>query len=165
MAAPTPVTLSSVVPAGAALTEGFSHRIGFARRPTVGMWFKKSKPMGFDNGGGIDTTTQERAVGDLHTKAAPALLEATDLTGSVAYDPDDIQYIRTTLMGRGNEGAVTYFYSNGSTVTFFGYIDKFDPQDTAEKEQPMANITVVVTNWDPVNRVYAGPVYSAAVGT
>lgn len=165
MAAPTPVTLSAVVPAGVALTEGFSHRIGFARALTIGMWFKKSKPMGFDAGGGIDTTTQERAVGDLHTKAAPALLEATDLTGSVAYDPDDIVTVRRMLMGRGNEGAITYFFANGTTTTFFGYVDKFDPQDTAEKEQPMANITVVVTNWDPVNRVYAAPVYSSTVGT
>lgn len=34
-----------------------------------------------------------------------------------------------------------------------------------EKEAPMAGYTVVVTNWDPLLGVEAGPVYTSAVGT
>lgn len=164
MAAPSQTNKTD--PVGAALVEGAPQaRLMFARRPTVAIWFKTIKAFGLDTGGAIDTTTQERALGDYHTKSAAGLIEATDITGSVVLDPDEIPYIKSVLMGRGNEGAATLYFPNGTYVSFFAFIDKLDPQEMKEKEQPMFTITVPVTNWDPVNRVYAAPAWGTAVGT
>jgi hypothetical protein len=147
------------------MTEGAPQmRVGFSRAPTVGLWFKKSKPPGLANGK-IDIMHQQVPVGSYRMSAAAAYKDIQDVTGSAAYDPQAFEAISGTLMGKGNEGSVTYFFMDGSTITFWGYIDEFDPQDAGEKEQPMASVKIVATNYDPVNRVYAGPVFSWVSGT
>ena len=161
MAAPSVVTPGT--PSGFKLTEGFHFRIAFAKANTVGLWAKRVKPFGLTNGDKIDITDQENTL--YRTAVARALIDLTDGTLSCAYNVASLSTIRGQLMGRGNEGAITAVVQDGSTVTVFGYVSDFEPQETGDGEQPMANVTIKVTNWDPVNKVEAGPVFSEVAGT
>jgi hypothetical protein len=64
-----------------------------------------------------------------------------------------------------NETTITVHFPDGSTLAFYGYLKTFEPQEMTEGEQPEAECEFVVTNWDPANRVEAGPVMVEVAGT
>ena len=159
MAAPS-VTARST-PTGKFLDDGFSTKIAFARDADVNFWEKTVQPPGFDGGDAIETTTMHNVT--YRTMAARALKTLTDCSITVAYDPAVYTEILNNLINQ--EGAITVHFSDGSTLAFFGYLQKFEPGECQEGEQPEADITIVATNFDPVNDVEAAAVLTSVSGT
>lgn len=141
MAAPTPTARGT--PSGKKLNDGFSSKITFATAPTVALWEKKVTPPGLDGGDPIETTTMFNVT--LRTMANRQLKTMTNMTFTAAYDP--ICY--TTLLGLVNvPTTITVKFPDGSTVAFFGYLQKFEPGELSEGAQPEATCTIVPTNTD-----------------
>lgn len=158
MAAPT--TTARQTPVGIKLDDGYSTKIAFARRPAVSFWEKTVQPPGMDGGDAIDTTTMHNTL--WRTMSARALITLTESSTTVAYDPRVYTDILTLL---NQEGSVTCHFPDGSKLDFYGYLKTFEPSDNTEGEQPEATVTIVPTNYDPVNRVEAAPVLTEVTGT
>lgn len=161
MAAPT--VTARATPAGIKLDRGHSTKIAFARDSNVSFWEKEVTPPAVDGGDPIDTTTMFNTA--YRTFASRALVTLPEFTVSAAYDPNVINDVITNLINQA--GAITVHFPDGSTYSFFGYLKAFSPQGLSQDnaDQPMAEVTIVVTNWDPANRVEAGPVLTQVAGT
>ena len=77
---------------------------------------------------------------------------------SAAYDPVVYDNILTLI---NNEGAISIHFPNLGALSFFGYLQKFESGEIKEGEQPLAAITIVPTNYDPVAGSEEPPVYDA----
>lgn len=158
IAAPTPT--ARTLPTGTKEPEGFPVLVTFSLNPGLWFWEKVSKPLAYDDGEPIDQTTQFNV--KFMTKAPRALIDTPPLHSKGMYDPDIYSQIITMI---GTRQTITHKFPNGSTVCFYGYVQKFEPEDTEIGKAPEADITYVVTNWDQVNQVEAGPAYASAHGT
>ena len=151
-----PATTARSTPGGTKLDDGFSTKIAFSVDPDVSFWEVTVKPPGIDGGEKIDTTTMFN--GALKTFAARTLKQLTDGGASAAYDPQAYLDILSLV---NVEGSVTVHWPDGSTLDFYGYLNKFEPGDNTEGEMPKASINFCCTNWDSVNNLEVGPVYTA----
>lgn len=158
MAAPTPTVRT--LPTGTKPPEGFPVLVTLSLNPGIWFWEKVSKPLAYDMGEPIDQTTQFNIA--FMTKASRALIDTPMLHSKGTYDPDIYLQIKT-MMGKAQ--TITHKFPNGATICFYGYVAKFDPEDTEIGKQPEADISYVPTNWDPVNQVEAGPAYATNHGT
>lgn len=160
MAVPTLSTRGT--PSGIRMEDGFSTKISFASNPTVAFWERTVKPPGMNGGDAISTTTMHNVA--VHTKAPRTLVDYDNITVNVGWDPSAFGagQIRTLINFR---DSITIRFPDNSTLTFFGYLQHFEPGDFKEGEMPEATITIVVTNWDPMGRVEAPPVYVNVSGT
>ena len=158
MAAPSPTARTT--PAGIYLEDGFSTKITIARDVDISFWEVSVTPPGVDGGDEIDTTTMFNTT--YRTRSARKLKTLTPASASVAYDPQVLSQIIETI---NMETTITITFPDGSTWAFFGYLKTFEPQEASEGEMPMADIEVVPTNWDPANRVEAGPAIASVAGT
>jgi hypothetical protein len=156
-----PATTPRGTPSGIRLDNGFKTTYSFSRNTTIGLWEKTVKPMGWDGGEAIPTSTQLNTL--YHSSAPRALIKSTPAVIKVAYDPLAIQKIRSDLLNQ--PGAITERYPDGSTLDYFGFVRTFDPDPLEEGKQPEASITIEVTNYDPTNRVEAAPVLTSVSGT
>lgn len=148
-------------PAGIKLDDGFSTKIAFERDPDVSFWEKTVQPPGYDGGDEIDTTTMHNVT--YRTMSARRLKTLTEATVTVAYDPAVYTQILNNLLNQ--EGSVTVHFSDGSKLSFFGYLKTFEPQECTEGEQPEAEITIVPTNADPVTGAETAPTVTSVAGT
>ncbi len=158
MAAPT--LTARVTPVGIHLDDGFPTVYSFERDTNISFWEKSVKPSGQDGGDPIPTSNMFNVT--FHTMAPRSLKKSTEATITAAYDPvvkDDI----AALINR--PGSITEHYPDGSTYTYFGYLQKVEFSDMKEGEQPELTATICVTNYDPVNRVEAAPVLVGVTGT
>jgi hypothetical protein len=158
-----PPTTARGTPAGIKLKEGQGNSVAFSRRPTVSFWEVTFKPPGIDGGDPVEQTTQLNVA--WHTMAPRVLKKLTECTGSAAYDPNVYNDILTYLINQ--EGGVTVHWYDGSTLDFWGYLAKFEPEELREGEQPRASFTIVPTNVDPSTsgRPEAAPVLTSVAGT
>ncbi len=159
MAAPTPTARAT--PGGIALRSGHSTKITLAADTDIEFWEKEVTPPGFDSGDSIDVTTMfdVRYLG----KAPQPLIDVTDITCTVAYDPGVITSIKANT---GLETTITVTHPDGTTWAQFGYLKSFMPQSHTRSEQPTAEVTFVVTNRDrAASWVEAGPVLTNVAGT
>lgn len=159
MAAPSVTAVNT--PSGIRVEDGFSTTITFARLPTVSFWEKQVKPPGVDGGDKIDTTTMRNS--KVRTASNRHLYTLMDPTATVMYDPSVHANMISALINA--PGSVTVRFPDGTSCSFYGYLQKFEPSDNKEGEAPEATITVAVTNWDPSNHVEAEPVYTSVTGT
>lgn len=158
MAAPTPTPRGT--PAGIKLKDGYSAKVTFAANATVGLWEKTVKPPGIDGGDAIEQTTMHNTT--WRTMAPRSLKTLTEHTFKAAYDP----VVYTSLLSIVNvETTVTVAFADGSTIAFFGFLKKFEPDDLEEGKQPEGTATIVPTNFDPVGKVEAAPVVTEVTGT
>lgn len=158
MAAPTLVERQT--PVGSRLKTGHPTLYAFSADPDVSIWETAAKPPGWEGGDKIPTTTYHNE--DLRTFAARVLKEMTDGEMTVAYDPRCYPQIRALI---NVEGIVTVHFPNGSALSFYGYLQNFEPDDTSEEEMPTASCTIVATNTDPATGTEELPVYFPASGT
>lgn len=156
-----PSVTTRQTPGGRFLDDGYSTKIAFERDPDVSFWEVTVKLPGFDGGEPINIVTMHNSL--WVTKAGRALIEITDITGTCAYDPAVYDQIKTNLMNR--NGSVTCHLPDGTTIAMWAYLRLFDPVENADGTFPTANFTIVLTNWDPVNWVEAGPVIASVAGT
>lgn len=158
MAAPTPTTIGT--PAGIKIDDGYQTRIVFAANTTVSLWEKSVKPPGMDGGDAVETTTMRNTT--YRTMAPRHLLTLTPMTMTCAYDPNSYNQLIQLINVR---TTVTVQFPDGSTLAFFGFLQKFEPNDIKEGEQPEATVTITPTNFDNTNKVEAGPVLTSVAGT
>lgn len=157
MAAPTPSTRGT--PAGFRIPDGWVSKISFARNTTVGLWEVGVQPAAMAVPT-IDISTMHNV--RRKTKAPGGLIEDGDLEVSAAYDPSQIEDIEELV---GIPGSITQLWPDGTTKTFFGFLGAWKPEKLEAAKFPMAAATIVQTNYDPVARVEAAPVWANASGT
>ena len=141
----------------ARIDDGFSTTIDFTDLPTVTFYEKTVTPPGMDGGGPNDTTTMLNTA--WRTKAPKKLKSLTTMTLTAAYDPA----VYTDIVGANginNNQEITVNFPDGSTLVFWGWIDKFTPNEIVEGEQPTAEVIIECSNQDAAGAEIA-PVYTA----
>lgn len=138
----------------ARLDDGYQTLISAAADPTVLFYEKTVKPPGVDGGGGIDTTTMLNSA--YRSMAPKSLITLTNGGMNVAYDPATLSEI-LALVNVNTLWTITF--PNSHTWAFYGFLNKFEPNDLVEGEQPTADIEIVPTNVNGSN-VETAPVYS-----
>lgn len=156
-----PATTVRQTPTGRKLDEGFPTKIAFSRSPAVSFWEKTVQPPGVDGGEPVDTNTMHNVA--WRTQNPRVLKTLTPHTTKVAYDPNVYNTIVNDLINQ--KGAITVRFPDGSTLDYWGYLQKFEPDQIEEGKQPEATVTIVPTNWDYVNNVEAAPVLTSVSGT
>jgi hypothetical protein len=156
-----PATTARGTPSGIKMDDGFSTRIAFALAPTIGLWEKDVQPPGMDGGEPVNTTTMLNT--KYRTFAPRYLVTSSPLQITVAYDPLVYTTVISTLLNK--RGSITVHFPDGTTLDFYGFLQKFEPSPLKEGEQPEAKITVVVTNYDPVNHLEVDPKLTNVAGT
>lgn len=163
MAAPTPTT--RVAPTGIKLERGYQCLITIALKTNIDFWEVNLTPPGFEGGEPIDQTTQFNSL--FMTYLPQALINQTPVNLSAAYDPVVINQLFASgakLVLNVNT-TITFRFGDGSTIAFYGWLRSFIPQEVSPPNQPRANIVIQASNFDPVNRVEAGPAVTSVAGT
>lgn len=158
MTAPSPTT--RVTPAGRMLEDGYQSLITFAADPDVAFWEKTVQPPGVDGGEKIDVTTMHNV--NLRTYAPRNLAEMTDSQFTAAYDPRVLPQI---LALRNVPTTITIQFPNGDSWAYYGFLQKFEPGELTEGEQPEATVTISPTNRDPLTGEEEDPVLTELYGT
>jgi hypothetical protein len=124
----------------ARLDEGFPTKINLTGAG-VTLYEKTVKPAGIDGGEPVNTTTMRNTA--WRTFNARVLMSMTPMTTKVAY----AVAAYTTLTSSVNSNMlIVVTFPDDSTLSFWGYIQKFEPDDIAEGKQPEATITIQPTN-------------------
>ena len=142
------------------LQNGYRTLIAFSLDPDISFWEKSVTPISLDVGDPIDITTMHNDV--WKTKAAPALADSGVVTTTVAWDPDSYNQILAIL---GVVGEFTIHLPDESEISFWGFIQKFEPGELANGTFPEATVTIVPTNYDPSTGTEESPVITPSVGT
>lgn len=159
MAAPTPTVRQ--IPTGTKSPNGFPVHVTFSQNPAMWIWEKAVKPPSPDGGEAIDTSTDFNVA--WRTKAPRALKTMMPVTIKAAYDATVWPQLMTNI---NLEQTITHTYPDGSTLCYYGFLQKAEYEETGEDgKQPEVTLTVIPTMWDPVNQVEAGPVFASAHGT
>lgn len=142
----------------ARIDDGFSTTVdftGFAGEG-VSVFEKEVTPPGMDGGGPNDTTTMRNLV--WRTMAPKKLKTLTQMSFVASYDP----VLYNDLVAQINVNQlVKVTFPDGSSVSFYGWLDKFTPNRIVEGEQPTSEVTIQCSNQD-TNGVETAPVYNAA---
>lgn len=140
-------------PAGIRERDGHSTVLTFALSPNLSLWEVRIKLPGIDFGGPNNVTTMRNVA--WRTRQPKKLKTLTPITGTCQYNLD--VYGQIIAMGPTVQ-AITLTAPSTRTITFYGWLDKFDPQENVEGEPPTATFTV-----EPSNEylgVEVGPVVS-----
>jgi hypothetical protein len=129
----------------ARMDDGFSTRISFSAAPTsaLKLYEKEVTPPSFDAGGEIDTTTMLNT--KYRTKWPKSLITLGSQSFVAAYDPDVYAQLITML---GVNQLITITFPDASTLAFWGWLNKFEPNALVEGEQPTANCEIICSNQD-----------------
>lgn len=158
MAAPTPTARGT--PSGYSLKDGFRSLITLSHNTTISLWEISVKPIGADGGDAIDQTTMHNVT--YMTKAPQRLIDLTDGSFKFAYDPA----VKATILAELNrEQTFTQLFSDGSTEAVFGFLKSVEFDELVKGTRPEGTAVFVPTNWDPTNKVEAGPVVTSVSGT
>ena len=127
----------------ARIDDGFATLISFANYPNILIWEKTVTPPGVSAGGEVDHTTMRNTA--WRTRSPKKLKTLSNASFTAAYDPlvfDDI------IDAIGENQQITVTFPDESTLTFWGWIDEFTPNENTEGEQPTANCTIIPSNHD-----------------
>jgi hypothetical protein len=125
------------------MKDGFSTIITLENIPTVKLFEKEVTPPQISMGGGIDTTTMRNT--GWRTMAAKSLKTLGKVAVTAAYATIAIDSILAQI---GINQQITITYPDGSTVSFFGFLDEFTPGQHKEGDQPTAALSIQPTNID-----------------
>lgn len=143
----------------ALLTDGFATLISFANFPAVKFYEKTVTPPGMDGGGPNDTTTMRNT--SLRTRQPKKLKTMTTIKARCAYDSDVFDPAEVWAMINVLQ-LITVIFADGAEIQFWGWLDKFEPEESKEGEQPTAMITVECANQD-TDGAEQEPDFTAAV--
>lgn len=150
-----PTVTARTAPAGFKLEDGYQSLIAFSGNADAIFFEIEVGQPGVDGGEPINTTTQHNVL--YRTFAPRALSTLTPYQVKVAYDPCLTQEALNQMINEPD--AITTHYPDSSTGAHWGYLQKIDYDPLVEGTMPTATLTIVPTNWDPVNCVEAGPVF------
>ncbi len=140
------------------IDDGFSTTMSFDNTPsgeTLKFQEVSLSPPGLDAGGANDTTTMQNTA--WRTMAPKQLLTMTEFSATCKYDPEVYDQI-VDMMATITEIVITF--PDSSTLTFYGFIDKFVPGEVVEGAMATATLTVVPSNATAAG-VETAPAYSA----
>jgi hypothetical protein len=125
------------------MDDGFSTTIEFSAGASSGilLYEKSLTPPGVDGGGEIDITTMLNTA--YRTRSPKALITLAECTFEAAYDA--AVYPQILAMVNVNQSIVITF-PDATTLTFWGWLDKFIVNEHNEGEQPTATVTIVPSN-------------------
>lgn len=126
------------------LTDGYQTLISFSLAPGIQFKEKEVQAPGLDGNGEIDTTTMRNE--RWRTKQPKHLITADDINLKVSYDPEVYNTIINTLINQ--NGEITITLPDASTVTVWGWLDKFKPDSNKEGEFPLADVVIHPSNQD-----------------
>ena len=150
-----PVTTARGVPIGFPLKEGYKVHVAFSLNPRVSFFEVDLMPPAFMGSPPDKVTTQDNV--QWHTKAPNDLIESGDAEGSCAYDP----LVQSQIAAMINlPGSITFHLPDSSTIDYWGWLQEFKPDTMKDGMRPMAKFKITISNFDPVNFVEAGPVYT-----
>jgi len=98
------------------------------------------QPPGLEGGDAIETTTMRNV--SRRTKAARQLIEMTNGSLTVAYDPASYSSLKSQI---NNNQELTVTFPDLSTLQFWGYLKNFIPNPLVEGEMPTAECEIVGT--------------------
>lgn len=136
------------------LDDGHQTLVTFAADPTVLFYEKTVTPPGVDGGGEIDITLMQNST--WRTRSPKSLITLSEASMTVAYDPatyDEIIALVNVITW------ITVTFPDGSNLGFYGWLDKFEPGELVEGEQPTADITIMPSNQGGVAGAEAAPQY------
>ena len=125
------------------IDDGFSTLLEFSGAPTIKLWTKVVKPPGLSGGGAIETKHMQST--RIRTKKPKSLYDITDAEIKAAYDPAVLDTIVAQLQ---ELQELTLTFADGSTWTFWGWLEEFVPGDCEEGAQPEATIKVMASGED-----------------
>lgn len=128
-------------PAGTRLDDGHSTTITFELNTTASLWEVAVTPPGVDGGEPVDITTMRNLI--WRTMNPRKLKTLTPANFSAAYES-----VKLVLIGDmvNKNQLITVTFPNGSTLVFWGYLQRFEPQEIVEGQQPRANCVIQPTN-------------------
>ncbi len=136
------------------LEDGFKTLISFALEPSILLEEITVTPPGRDAGGEIVLTTMRNT--RYRTKAGKQLVDVTNISATVAYDPAVIEQIDDML---GINQLITITHPDGDTDAIWGILNTFEPGENSEGERPTADIEIIPTNRND-SKVETGPVHT-----
>ena len=157
--APTPTARTPPTGGAYKIPDGYQSELTFASSPGAWFWEIDPKPPAIDGGEPIDTTTMLNSA--WRTMSPQSLKKLDNIALKAAYDPDLINSLVSVLINNPAD-TITIRFPDHSTWAMYGYLQKWEPDALQIGKMPTATMTVVVTNYDSVNRVEAGPVFTAA---
>jgi hypothetical protein len=155
-----PAVTVRTTPTGNMLKDGFSTLIALSIDPDISFWEKSVQPPGIDGGDPVKTSTMHNT--DWHTMRPRKLKDMSPASTTVAWDPLTYGNIVDAV---NKDTSVTLHFPSGDSLSFFGFLQKFEPGDMKEGEQPEAKITIVCTNWDYENNVESAPLITVSAGS
>ncbi len=161
--APTPTARGT--PAGIPLYEGIPVKVTLSLNTTISFWEKTVKGSGVDAGPMIDISTQFNTA---RQTFYPRLLKKNDdVILECAWDPNVYNQLESITANPATAATniVTETYADGSTYCYYGVPYKLERVVMKPGEQPMINVTIGVTNWDPTAKVEVAPVLTSVSGT
>lgn len=152
------------------LYDGHPTKVALNLTPAIAIWENSTTPPGVDGGDPIEATTFFNTA--WRTFFPRALKTMTEMRLVGEYDPvlydeaNDSPDVNSNVIDAVNRrDTITVFFSDGSTLAFYGYLRAFNPQEHTEGSVPLAEMVIQPTNWDHVNNVEAGPAMVEASGT
>lgn len=151
MAAPTATPRGA--PDGFMLENGYQSLITIASDTTIELYEIEVGVPGWDGGEPVDTTTMHNIF--YRTMRPRSLITLTSFTVLCGYDP----VAHTALRDLVNiEDTFTVEWPSDQTLAFYGFIQLADFSPLIEGELPTVTLTIVPTNFDPVNCTEEAPV-------
>jgi len=130
----------------AIMTEGFPTTMTFADAASgVALYFEEQAvtPPGVDGGGPNDVTNMRNTA--WRTKYPKTLKSLSGSQMTCHYDPAFIDGILSMI---NTNQSILLTFPDEQTWTFFGWIDKFMPNEIVEGSAPTATVTIEVSNID-----------------
>lgn len=158
MAAPTPS--ARVTPTAWKEDQGFRIQVTNSVNPAIALWEIEVTPQGVEGGDPIDTSNQFNV--KWHTKRPRALVNAEGGKMKCAVCAGSRHEFEALV---NIEGVITEHLPDGSTECYYGYYKSIKFDAFKEGERPTCEVEIVETDFDPVNAVEAGPVFTGASGT
>lgn len=158
MAAPSPS--ARVAPAGIPMRDGYRTVVTIAADTDISFWEVAVTPPGLDGGDAIDQTTMHN--NQFRVMLNRALITLTECSFTCAWDPAVYDQAKTAL---NVNTTITVTFHDLSTIAFYGFLRRFQPDQLVEGTQPRATVTIQPSNWDSTNDVEAGPIVTAVSGT
>jgi len=147
----------------AILNEGHPTIITFLGSASGGLslqlYEKEVTPPSLDGGGPNDTTTMRNTT--YRTKQPKSLISLGQMSFVAAYDPAAYSGLVSIL---NDNQQICIEFPDHSTLTFWGWLDKFTPSRITEGTQPTAECVIECSNQNEAGEETA-PVYEAPSGT
>lgn len=158
MAAPT--LTARQTPEGYYLENGFSMQVAFSEIPDVSIWENEVTPPGVDGGDALDLMNMH--VVEWRPMAPRTVKTLTPMSVKGWYDPNLYNQLTDVVNVK---QSISLHYPDGSTLVFWGFVQKLDFGSFTEGATPEVTATIIPTNRDPNTRSEEAPVLTSAAGT